>query len=287
MGRLYTAALKPYVRPYGDPEGSPYDARRARLQPRHYRRLQPRHYNRSHVSGQRRHSVAYDSICDRRPHRPQRAGVSLRATTQPPRASGIRPGVMASSPPILPGRQFSRACSSTAGGCTSSGTCSTCGSSATTSRIGSATSGFLVFYLFCGAAAALGQVMMNPPSVVPMIGASGAIAGVMGAYFVFYPQSRVLTAVFVVVLHGSRRDSRDLLPRDLVPDAALQRRRLAGCRTRQTAASRSGRTWAASSPASSSASSRAPERPLNDTGVASRWSSCAAGYHVPHGRARP
>jgi membrane associated rhomboid family serine protease len=59
--------------------------------------------------------------------------------------------------------------------------------------------GFLVFYLFCGAAAAIGQVMMNPLSVVPMIGASGAIAGVMGAYFVFYPQSRVLTAVFVVV----------------------------------------------------------------------------------------
>ena len=59
--------------------------------------------------------------------------------------------------------------------------------------------GFLAFYLFCGGVAAIGQVMMNPLSVVPMIGASGAIAGVMGAYFVFYPQSRVLTAVFVVV----------------------------------------------------------------------------------------
>ena len=49
------------------------------------------------------------------------------------------------------------------------------------------------------AAAALGQVAASPHSIVPMIGASGAIAGVMGAYFVLYPRSRVLTAVFVVV----------------------------------------------------------------------------------------
>jgi membrane associated rhomboid family serine protease len=57
---------------------------------------------------------------------------------------------------------------------------------------------YLVFYLFCGAAAALGQLAMNPLSTLPMIGASGAVAGVMGAYFVMYPQSRVLTAVFIV-----------------------------------------------------------------------------------------
>jgi membrane associated rhomboid family serine protease len=57
--------------------------------------------------------------------------------------------------------------------------------------------GFLVFYLFCGTVAVLGQVAMNPYSLVPMIGASGAIAGVMGAYFVLYPHSRVLTAVFI------------------------------------------------------------------------------------------
>ena len=57
---------------------------------------------------------------------------------------------------------------------------------------------FLLFYLACGAAAALGQTGMNPSSAVPMIGASGAIAGVMGAYFVLFPQSRVLTAVFIV-----------------------------------------------------------------------------------------
>lgn len=57
---------------------------------------------------------------------------------------------------------------------------------------------FLLFYLGCGAAAALGQAATNPSSVVPMVGASGAIAGVMGAYFVLFPQSRVLTAVFLV-----------------------------------------------------------------------------------------
>jgi membrane associated rhomboid family serine protease len=56
---------------------------------------------------------------------------------------------------------------------------------------------YLVFYLCCGATAAIGQVLMSPNSLVPMVGASGAIAGVMGAYFVLYPHSRVLTAVFV------------------------------------------------------------------------------------------
>ena len=56
---------------------------------------------------------------------------------------------------------------------------------------------YLMFYLFCGAIAALGQSITNPYSAVPMIGASGAIAGVMGAYFVLYPHSRVLTAVFI------------------------------------------------------------------------------------------
>jgi len=57
--------------------------------------------------------------------------------------------------------------------------------------------GFLVFYLAAGAVAAVGQVMINADSVVPMVGASGAIAGVMGAYFVLYPESRILTAIFI------------------------------------------------------------------------------------------
>jgi membrane associated rhomboid family serine protease len=52
---------------------------------------------------------------------------------------------------------------------------------------------FIVFYLLCGVGAALGQIAIDPTSTLPTIGASGAIAGVMGAYFVLYPRSRVLT----------------------------------------------------------------------------------------------
>jgi len=52
---------------------------------------------------------------------------------------------------------------------------------------------FVVFYLACGVAAALVQVVVNPRSVVPMVGASGAISGVMGAYLVLYPHVRVYT----------------------------------------------------------------------------------------------
>ena len=52
---------------------------------------------------------------------------------------------------------------------------------------------FLGFYLACGATAACVQVWMTPESAVPMVGASGAIAGVMGAYFVLFPHSRILT----------------------------------------------------------------------------------------------
>jgi membrane associated rhomboid family serine protease len=54
---------------------------------------------------------------------------------------------------------------------------------------------FVIFYLLCGIAAAFGQILMAPDSTLPTIGASGAIAGVMGAYFVLYPQSRVLTLI--------------------------------------------------------------------------------------------
>ena len=50
---------------------------------------------------------------------------------------------------------------------------------------------FLLFYLLCGLAAALAQIAADPLSTVPMVGASGAIAGVMGAYLVKFPRSRV------------------------------------------------------------------------------------------------
>jgi len=58
---------------------------------------------------------------------------------------------------------------------------------------------FLTFYLLCGTAAALAQTIMSPDSVVPMVGASGAIAGVMGAYFVMYPHSRIVTLIPIIV----------------------------------------------------------------------------------------
>lgn len=51
---------------------------------------------------------------------------------------------------------------------------------------------FVVFYLICGLVAAVSQAWLDPASQVPMVGASGAIAGVMGAYLVLYPHSRVL-----------------------------------------------------------------------------------------------
>jgi membrane associated rhomboid family serine protease len=54
---------------------------------------------------------------------------------------------------------------------------------------------FVAFYLITGLAAALAQVAANPASEVPMVGASGAISGVMGAYLVLFPRVRVYTLV--------------------------------------------------------------------------------------------
>lgn len=59
---------------------------------------------------------------------------------------------------------------------------------------------YLVFYILTGLIAMLTQVMINLHSTVPAVGASGAIAGVLGAYFVVYPRARVLTWFFVFVL---------------------------------------------------------------------------------------
>lgn len=56
---------------------------------------------------------------------------------------------------------------------------------------------FLLFYLICGLAAAAAQIAIHPDSPIPTIGASGAVAGVLGAYFVMYPRARVLTVVFI------------------------------------------------------------------------------------------
>jgi membrane associated rhomboid family serine protease len=58
---------------------------------------------------------------------------------------------------------------------------------------------YLIFYLACGVAAALLHVALNGDSRVPTIGASGAIAGVMGAYLVKFPRSRIITLIFLFV----------------------------------------------------------------------------------------
>lgn len=57
---------------------------------------------------------------------------------------------------------------------------------------------YLVFYLICGAAATMLQSVVYPESISPMVGASGAIAGVLGAYLIIYPRAWVMTLVFVI-----------------------------------------------------------------------------------------
>jgi len=54
---------------------------------------------------------------------------------------------------------------------------------------------FLIFYLVCGALASLAQIAIGPGSSVPLVGASGAIAGVLAAYFMLYPHAKILTII--------------------------------------------------------------------------------------------
>ena len=56
---------------------------------------------------------------------------------------------------------------------------------------------YVIFYLLCGIAAAMTQVVLNPASVIPMVGASGAISGVMGAYLILNPRVRVFALVIL------------------------------------------------------------------------------------------
>jgi membrane associated rhomboid family serine protease len=58
---------------------------------------------------------------------------------------------------------------------------------------------YLVFYLLAGLAAAATQTLLSPSSIVPMVGASGAISGVMGAYVILYPRVRVHMLVVLVI----------------------------------------------------------------------------------------
>ncbi|MBI5639885.1 MAG: rhomboid family intramembrane serine protease [Nitrospirae bacterium] len=56
---------------------------------------------------------------------------------------------------------------------------------------------FIIFYLFCGIAAAYSHALTTPDSTVPMIGASGAVAGILGAYILLFPSARVHTVIFL------------------------------------------------------------------------------------------
>jgi len=58
---------------------------------------------------------------------------------------------------------------------------------------------FIAFYLLCGLAAAAAQIAIDPASIAPMVGASGAISGVLGAYLVLYPRVRVNILIFLFI----------------------------------------------------------------------------------------
>jgi membrane associated rhomboid family serine protease len=58
---------------------------------------------------------------------------------------------------------------------------------------------YFVFYILCGLIAAMAQAFMNPSSAVPMVGASGAIGGIMGAYIVLYPRVQIHMLIFLFV----------------------------------------------------------------------------------------
>jgi membrane associated rhomboid family serine protease len=58
---------------------------------------------------------------------------------------------------------------------------------------------YFLFYLMCGIAAAFGQYIINPSSLIPMIGASGAIAGILGAYMISFPKAKVHVFVMLFV----------------------------------------------------------------------------------------
>ena len=59
---------------------------------------------------------------------------------------------------------------------------------------------YSVFYLLCGLVSGLFHFVLNSHSTIPTIGASGAIAGIMGAYFVLYPRSRILTLIPIIII---------------------------------------------------------------------------------------
>ena len=64
---------------------------------------------------------------------------------------------------------------------------------------------FIMFYLLCGVAAALAQALPDPASQIPMVGASGAISGILGAYLLLYPRAQILVAIPLGVIFFTQR----------------------------------------------------------------------------------
>ena len=59
---------------------------------------------------------------------------------------------------------------------------------------------FIIFYFLCGGIAAISQGLVDPTSNIPMVGASGAIAGVLGAYLILYPRANVKCLIFIIII---------------------------------------------------------------------------------------
>ena len=64
---------------------------------------------------------------------------------------------------------------------------------------------FAVFYIMCGLAATMSQLFVDPSSTIPMVGASGAIAGVLGMYMIRFPHARVHVFAFIIIFFTTFR----------------------------------------------------------------------------------
>ena len=105
---------------------------------------------------------------------------------------------------------------------------------------------YLIFYFAAGIAAALATVWIAPESGVPVIGASGAIAGVLGAYFILYPRGRILTILPIFIFVQFVEIPAVIYLLRLVRGATLRGTRTGGRAGAMGAESRGGRTSAAS-----------------------------------------
>ena len=64
---------------------------------------------------------------------------------------------------------------------------------------------YAIFYLMCGLAATISQLLINPNSTIPMVGAAGAIAGVLGMYMIRFPHARVHVFAFIIIFFTTFR----------------------------------------------------------------------------------